>query len=202
MDSFYSNCVNADSDHLKDCDCCKQEVDNKLIEESKSFSKEIMTDNDELLKKLKLSRSDIIKNVGANNEANGVKCYKERKIVDEVVERFKSFDLSIPTYSLIVSSVINQVLLSYRLSNYIGANGLTKVIYDKFGNANEIVSPMIDMSSKVDRLIIDACEKMHRMKFGEKFVNENISTKPVSIDDLFKSSNAIIIEQKDENGKQ
>ena len=41
---------------------------------------------------------------------------------------------------LIVKSVINQALISYRLSNYLGVM-LTSISYDKFGNASEVVSP-------------------------------------------------------------
>ena len=40
------------------------------------------------------------------------------------------------------------------------------------------------ISANVDKLIIDACEKMHKMKFGERHIQENISNKPISLDDL------------------
>jgi hypothetical protein len=197
-DSFFSNCVLADYEHLRDCDCCNSLIDSKLLEESKGLDKEVLLDNDELLRKLKVIRSDIVKTVGNNNVVNGVKCAKEKALVSTILKNFEVFDLSIPTYALIVKSVINQALISYRLSNYLGSHGLTSISYDKFGNASEVVSPMIGISANVDKLIIDACEKMHKMKFGEKHVNENISNKPISLDELFKATKAEVIEQDDE----
>ena len=194
--AFFSNCSTADEEHLMECDCCNKIIDQELIMYSKDLSKDVLHDDDKLLNILKTERFEIMKTIGETNKIKNVKCKHEISIVKDTLKNFEKFDLTIPTYGLIVNSVINQVLISYRLSIYIGSHGLTTITHDKFGNSNEIISPMIDVSSKVDKLIIDACDKMHKLKYGEKSTVENISTKPMSIDEIFNDAKIIELEQK------
>lgn len=200
MVKFYSNCSIADANHLKNCDCHKEMIDSLLIEESKPLiSNEKYQDDDGLLlRKVKTIRSDIIENIGEKNVIENKKCKHEVALVDNIIDKFQSFDLSIPTYAVIVNSVINQSLLSYRLSKELGNSGITSTIYDKFGNENNIPNPLLDISSKIDRLIIDACDKLHKLKFGEKHITENINNKPLSIDELFEKNKKEVIEIEDE----
>ena len=195
MVNFYGNCSFANATHLESCDCFKEKVDSLLIEESKPLlnNEEYQNDDGLLLRKVKTIRSDIIERVGEKHLLSNVRCIYETSLVDNILTNFKVFDLNIPTYAIIVNSVINQSLLSFRLSKALGLQGITTTLSDKFGNEYDIPNPLIDISSKIDKLIIDACDKLHKLKFGEKRTIENINNKPISINDLFEKNNAHVV---------
>jgi len=197
--NFYGNCTLATSRHLKKCDCQKEIIRKQLIEESKPLLNEEEYQNDDalLLRKVKTIRSDIIESVGNKNELEDNKCFHETSLVDSIVSKFQSFDLSIPTYAIIVNSVINQLLLSFRLSKELGSQGITSTLSDKFGNEYDVPNPLIDISGKIDKLIIDACDKLHKLKFGEKHVNENVNNQPLSIEELFNKVEKVEIIDND-----
>jgi hypothetical protein len=184
---FFLNCSLADEGHIKSCSCFKDSIDEKFLEEVKAnhlISEEI---NDDLkLRQLKVAKMEIIKQVGESNLESGTRCKHEVNLVKDIVAKFKDFDLSIATYALIVNSVINQSLIAYRISNYLSNNNLLTTTFSKNGDEYLSINGAVDYLNKVDKLIIDACEKMHKLKFGEKHVNENVNNTPKSIKDLFK----------------
>ena len=104
MSGFFGNCVVADEKHLSDCDCCNSVVDEKLLVFAKSDSDLQGLCDSDLLLKLKGERCNIIKHLGAENRINNVRCKHEVDLVNGIVDRFKDFDLTIPTYAVIVIS--------------------------------------------------------------------------------------------------
>lgn len=196
--NFLNCCSLANAEHLRECDCCDNVLDDKLLTFSKNLPSEVLCDDELLLRRLKSEKCVLREKLGEQNVLSNIKCKHEVELANSVVERFECFDLTIPTFALIVNSVVNQVLLSFRLSNYLGNKGLVVSSVSKRGDVVEVPSPFLDFSSKVDKLIIDACEKMHKLKFGEKHVNETVGNEPVSLDDLFKKSKVNVIEVEDE----
>jgi len=49
----------------------------------------------------------------------------------------------------------------------------------------------------LNKLIIDACDKLHKLKFGEKHVNENVNNQPLSIEELFNKVEKVEIIDND-----
>ena len=189
---FYLNCNLADESHIMNCNCHSSVINDKFLESIKkneviSKANDINEDEDLLLRQLKVTKRDIIQQVGEYNVDNNIRCTHEVLLVNNIIKNFKIFDLTIPTYNSIVNSVINQSLISFRLSNYLSNNNMLITETNKWGEEHESVNPAVDYLTKVDKLIIDACEKMHKLKFGEKHVNENVNTAPKSIDDLFST---------------
>ena len=191
---FYKNCSLADESHLLSCHCHDGVVDERFLLGVKVLDPD--TPDDLMLRQVKSIKRGVVKSVGEDNALKGVRCKFEVGIVDGILGKFEVFDLSIPTYALIVNSVINQALISFRLSSYLSGNNLMETVVDKHGGERLVVNGAVDYLTKVDKLIIDACEKMHKLKYGEKHVNENVSNSPRSIDDLFQAE--IVCETNDE----
>jgi hypothetical protein len=198
MHDFYSNCSKADEEHLLKCHCHDEVINEQFLLELKKEELDADAPDDLLLRQVKATRRDVVHNLANYNTDNNVRCLHERAIVDTILSKFQSFDLTIPTYALIVNSVINQSLIAFRLSTYLSDNNLITTVTDKYGDEHNMINSAVDYLSKTDRLIIDACEKMHRLKFGEKHSIENVTNSPRNISDLFNDILEAEVEEKHE----
>ena len=87
-----------------------------------------------------------------------------------------------------VKSILRLILQAYRLSKECRANNIISEYERAGGGMMQQLHPAVKMSKECEKEIIVGLEKLDRMFFGEKHVNENlnINTEPIPASELYK----------------
>lgn len=166
--------------HLRECNCCVEEVNKEikkqLVEADKQIKKDSSLDNtlyvrNDIQKQYIEKAYDI---VGKKYMDKGIKCQYEEDLLKKTLSDLSEYyDTSNPQVKLRIYNILNRFLKSFKLSMM--NKNITTQRYDRFGNVVEDVNPTNELELKEAALLDKLLNSLDEITEGKK-VNVDIHT--------------------------
>ena len=115
---------------------------------------------------------------------HNIRCHLEKREIINTIKVFDSkYNLSDPRVFIVVRSVLNHQLSSYRMQKYSNEYGVISEQFDREGNRSFILNPVEHAKRKFDEAMVSAMATLNNMIEGQKVTSFNYDI--IDADELF-----------------